>query len=654
MKSQTSLLNKTLLSHFSGTVFWLTIVFMALNIIALPVSIWIVTFDRELYPDYTIPENLLFQMSAGQIIIGMIFSAFLAMFLLNYLNDEASSDFMHSLPVKRTATLIHVLITGVTAIVVPLVITAVILLAEHMIFIPEITVTDIGKWFVYAVFTHIVIFSIAIFAGFLVNGIFLHLQLIILIMFLPLAVWSLTFAAATALYDGISSSFMEQSELVLTATFPYVAVNQLYEGINILHSLIWAVAAVAAILLAFAVYKFRRNEYVTLNFNFNWLKEILTAVTTVAGMLAIGTAVSIFIPVSAVSSIIGFGVGAVVAYLIVEMFFQKSAKIQFSWKSIVCTLIVIILFWIMFITGWTKYVNDVPAAAEVDSVYISSDYSYYTGETLDEYFKEGYLFNGDKRVIDSAVTAHQAAVEDKSFPTIYTDEETGHLEIQYKMKDGTEMIRTFQTLASDSESLKLVNQLHQNKYDMNSDFLANVKQHPDMTELWLLNDTILADVKLIDDYQAHADELLKYDPAIVNNTGRIEVNAGYKNNYESGYSSIYNKAVLEQIAASELTVEEMMYVDQSSTMYTAELSDEEMNTFINDYKKLTIDELADEYKLQNLSEDEKTEMIEQVNNLEFAPEGNKLLIYSYPEYETPGEEYPGGSAEFDFSILAIQ
>src|SRR5699024_3707747 len=136
--------------HFTGGIFWLTIVFMALNIIALPVSIWIVSFDRDFYPDYQIPENLLFQIATGHLIIGMIFNEFLAMILLYYLNDESSSDFMHSLPVKRKALLVHVLLTGITAIVVPLVISAVILLIERMIFIPEIAVTDIGKWLIYA------------------------------------------------------------------------------------------------------------------------------------------------------------------------------------------------------------------------------------------------------------------------------------------------------------------------------------------------------------------------------------------------------------------------------------------------------------------------------------------------------------------------
>lgn len=650
MKSQTSLLNKTLLSHFGGTIFWLTIVFMALNIIALPVSIWIVTFDRQMYPDYQIPENFLFQISAGQMVIGIIFSAFLAMFLLNYLNDEGSSDFMHGLPVKRTSILFHALITGVAAIVIPLIITGLILLTERMIFIPEIALIDIGKWFIYAVFVHCVIFAIAIFTGFLVNGLFLHMQMIILAMFLPFAVWGLTYGAASVLYDGISSSFIEHSKPVLNATFPYFAINQLYEGIDITHSLIWGGTAIVLIVLSFGLYKYRRNEYVTMSFNFKWLKEILTAVTTVVGMLAMGTVVAMFIPVSAIASIIGFTVGAIVAYLIVEMLFQNSVKIQFSWKSIVFTLIVIILFWIAFVIGWKTYVNNVPSADEVESVYVSTDYAYYTNDSIDEYFEEGFLFNSDKRVIDSALAAHKAAIEDKTFPSIYDGEETAYLEMQYKMEDGSVVSRTFKTLEYNSEAVQIVDKLTANKYDINSDFLANIKQHPEMTELWLFN-TLDADSSLIEDYKDKADELMQYNPYIVNNTGRIEVSANYENNYESGMSSIYNEAIEESIKESDILMEEILYLDQSSEMFIAELSEDEIETFFNDYKELNIKELESKHGLEKVSKEDKTDILKQVNNGEFAPEGTKLLLYSYPEYEELEEDY---SAETDFSILAIQ
>ena len=171
-----------------------------------------------------------------------------------------------------------------------------------------------------------------------------------------------------------------------------------------------------------------------------------------------------------------------------------------------------------------------------------------------------------------------------------------------------------------------------------------------MTELWLFN-TLDADSSLIEDYKDKADELMQYNPYIVNNTGRIEVSANYENNYESGMSSIYNEAIEESIKESDILMEEILYLDQSSEMFIAELSEDEIETFFNDYKELNIKELESKHGLEKVSKEDKTDILKQVNNGEFAPEGTKLLLYSYPEYEELEEDY---SAETDFSILAIQ
>src|SRR5699024_8462709 len=113
------------------------------------------------------------------------------------------------------------------------------------------------------------------------NGLFLHMQIIVLIVFLPLALWGLTYVTATILYDGIPSEFFVNSEPVLNATFPYVAVMQLYEGIGILKSTVWGIAAIVLIILSFVLYNSRRNENVTLSFNFKWLRALLVAVTAI-------------------------------------------------------------------------------------------------------------------------------------------------------------------------------------------------------------------------------------------------------------------------------------------------------------------------------------------------------------------------------------
>lgn len=658
MKSQTSLLNKTLLSHFTGTIFWLTIVFMALNIIALPLSIWIVTFDRDFYPDYQIPENFLFQIASGQLIIGMIFTAFLAMFLLNYLNDESSSDFMHSLPVKRTALLIHVLLTGITAIVVPLVISAVILLIERMIFIPEIALIDIGKWFLYALFVHCVIFAIAIFAGFLVNGLFLHMQIIVLILFLPLALWGLTYVTATILYDGIPSEFFVNSEPVLNATFPYIAVMQLYEGIGILKSTIWGIIAIVLIVLSFILYNSRRNENVTSSFNFNWLRAILVAVTTITGMLAIGAAVSMFIQASAVVTTVGFVIGAVTSYLIIEMLFQRNARIQFYWKSVLTTLILIILFWGIFLFGWNRFINFIPAEEEVESVYISTQFTELDLEMIDNHFEEGYLFNDDETAIQAAVKAHEITIEEIETPNVYYIGENGRLEITYKMKDGSYKTREFDTLSADSEAIKIAGDIDSEEYDIHSDMLANLNEEGEYG-LTLGYYDFRQGNDLVNQYKENLGTLKTYRPEIVNETGRVNINAyfpndsSYNGNYIYGESSIYNKAIMDAERADYFSFTELLELDETSTMYTVEVSDEEMNQFFTDYKTLGIFDLIGKYDMQEIYESGggRKNVIDSINNDGLAPEGNTLLMYGYPGSNTP---MIGTSAEMDFSILAIQ
>lgn len=660
MKSQTSLLNKTLLSHFSGTVFWLTVVFMALNIIALPVSIWIVTYDPMAAPD-AVRQNaadVLFQLSAGQLIIGMIFTVFLAMFILNYLNDEGSSDFMHGLPVKRTAMLIHALITGFTAIVAPLVITALLLIAERMIFIPEITMTDIGKWFLYALFVHCVIFSIAVFAGFLVNGLFLHMQIITLIVFLPLALWGLTYVTASILYDGIPTEFFVNSEPVLNATFPYIAVMQLYEGISILKSTIWGITAIVLIALSFVLYKARRNENVTHTFNFKWLRALLVAVTTITGMLAIGAGISMFLAASAAVTVIGFIIGGVISYIIIEMLFQRNARIQLEWKSVLTTLFIIIVFWGIFLFGWNRYVNFVPAADEVDSVYISTVYSNDNPEMTAENFKEGYLLHSDKNTIQTVIKAHEITIEEKERPGVDYMGENGNIEITYKMTDGSFVSREFDTIKADSQAIASVSEINSAEYDVHSDILANLKEDSEFTLALGMNDVREGD-DLTAEYQEELGTLKTYRPDIVNNTGRVSVELYFHNDgafsgsYVYGESSIYNKAIMDAVRADYFNYTDILDIDETSAMYTAELSDEQMDTFFEDFKTMPIYDLADEYELGEIHESNggTKDMIDHINEEGLNPQGNKLLIYSYPYFGGPMHETPAG---IDFSILAIQ
>src|SRR5699024_11522403 len=118
---------------------------------------------------------------------------------------DDSFDFMHSLPVKRHRMMSHLMVAGLILITVPLLITAVILFFERYILSFDIALQDLLLWLVYSLFVLYVIFAISLFAGLLVNSIFNHLQVVIIMFFLPVIFWNLNVSTAGILFDGIAN-----------------------------------------------------------------------------------------------------------------------------------------------------------------------------------------------------------------------------------------------------------------------------------------------------------------------------------------------------------------------------------------------------------------------------------------------------------------
>jgi ABC-2 type transport system permease protein len=197
MKSQTSLWNKSLFNYFSGSVFWLSFVYLLASIIIMPLSLWIMSMNisaGEVAEGYY--DGILMQTGSVHIVVSGIYVVLMVLFMFNYKNNEDASDFIHSLPVKRKNILTHALIVGFLAMTVPVVITAIILFFERYGLVFDISAGEVGIWLIYTLFVLYTVFSITTFTGFLVNKIFVHLQIVVLVFFLPLAFWGVTVLTA--------------------------------------------------------------------------------------------------------------------------------------------------------------------------------------------------------------------------------------------------------------------------------------------------------------------------------------------------------------------------------------------------------------------------------------------------------------------------
>src|SRR5699024_12614577 len=89
-------------------------------------------------------------------------------------------------------------------IVNPSVFIAVIILFQSYTLSLEIPISDIFCWLIYCITAMVLMFIFTVLAGFFTNHLFVHLQLVVIIFFLPLALWASVLGAATMMFDGVT------------------------------------------------------------------------------------------------------------------------------------------------------------------------------------------------------------------------------------------------------------------------------------------------------------------------------------------------------------------------------------------------------------------------------------------------------------------
>ncbi|WP_342388448.1 hypothetical protein [Salinicoccus bachuensis] len=667
MKSATSLLNRTLLNHFMGGIFWLTVLFLIGNILIQPLALWIASSNFEMMGGReSLPDNPLKMMIAFQLAGGMVYIVFMVMFLFSYKNKESSLDFMHSLPVKRKGLLTHALIAGIINITVPIAITAIILLLERYFLAFEVTFMQIVEWFFYTLFVLFVVFAVAVFFGFIVNSIFVHMQIVVIVFFLPLVFWGLTVTVADMLYDGIVTSPEASGGLmgiVTRNTFPVFAVQQVFDGLVIWKTVIWTALAIILIGLSYIIYNRSRNEDIHHTFNNNWVRDILVAFITISGMLLVGMIISFALPRLTVVFILAFIIGAVFSYIIQEMFFQGTAKIQFRKRSIVTTAISVVLFWIIFIFGWQQYTSYVPNEGEISSVSVngnwSSMYSADGGER--EGMSEEYMFISDPTVIDQTLALHQTAIgQENSQSNEYNGQA---LEISYRMNDGTHISRRYDNITLDNDQYStLLETLNSSRFSTAYDIVYNITDVTNIRNLDIsgVNGYVQLDAheeigSFVEDYQRQAHQINEQIPILISNANVpiVNVSVDFDSDYYQGVASIYNPALLNAVGESQ-DIANFIGVADSQTMYTLSLSGEEKGAFFADYQSLSFGELDEEYALEEVTGENRDEIVDAINEGELDAEGDRVLLYAPEFMQESGMGMEDASVADGYYIIGIE
>lgn len=123
MQSKTSLLSKVLLKNFTNSIFWLTIGYLLLTILSLPLPLYIASFGSFIgESEYNF--NPLFWYGMVHFLFGLVYAMMLAVSIFNFKNKAETNDYIHSLPIKRTTIFSSGIFVGIIAIIVPALITS--------------------------------------------------------------------------------------------------------------------------------------------------------------------------------------------------------------------------------------------------------------------------------------------------------------------------------------------------------------------------------------------------------------------------------------------------------------------------------------------------------------------------------------------------
>ena len=636
MKSATSLLNRTLLGHFTGSVFWLAVLFLIGNILIQPLPLWIASVNMQTGRQF-LTENPLNQMAGFQLAGGMVYIVFLAVFLFSYKNKEDSLDFMHALPVRRKSLLSHALMAGFVHIVMPLAITAVILFFERYFLAFDIAVMHIVEWFFYSLFVLLVVFAFSVFAGFLVNSGFVHMQLVIIIFFLPVVFWWLNVMVADMLYEGVNSSLStggdNPSSIVVDNTFPIFAVQQIAGGMIVWKILMWSILAAVLTGLSYLLYARNQNENVHASFNQGWFRNMLVALLSISGMLLTGLVISSTLPEGLIIFILSFLTGGVFSYIVVEMSFQGTVRIQRRRGSLITSGISIVVFWAVFAIGWQQYASYVPDASKVEGVGIDSSWnmSYQSYGNADRYMSESYLHINDPEVIEETVGLHREMVDAQ--PVESSMNNPGWVEISYSMADGSTVSRQYDNVNPDDPAYRdILSKVNGGEYARNYDVLYNVETPSAVKNVdlnWAGGSISIEDgAAFVEEYKRAAHRINEEIPLFISN-GRhsiVDANIDFDSGSYSGNASIYNP-VLQEAVQEEQSLTRFLNIGQSEDMFVISLDDEEKQEFFKDYRTLQAETFITKYDLDAVTGEERSRITDTLDQGGLDPSGDRVVLF---------------------------
>ncbi|AEG62044.1 DUF6449 domain-containing protein [Desulforamulus ruminis] len=431
MPLRTSFFNKGIFIDDLKRFSWIGILYTLALVFIVPLHILMIHGQEE--PNYTLLKDLFYPGNGDELSIFVLaFAIFTGIFIFRYMQVKATSDMMHSLPVKRQVLYRTHILTGLVLLTLPVFITALLswILNGALGLGSYYGFQDIVQWAGFIILMELLIFLVCVFVGTLVGMSVVQGVITVIFLFLPLG---LTVLFTTAL-DTFLYGFTFNIALQEAALSPVV---RLIEGFKDHMSSAEVITDILLCLVLYFVseflYRKRKMEVASQTIGFQQFRWIFKYGVTLCAMLVAG-----FYFKHSQQHIgwilFGYLAGSLLGYFSAEMILKKSFWVFKNIKGYLIYAVVAMVLLLGLQVDLVGYEKKLPDVSEIESVAFGSGfYELRNGQNV-------YV---EQKDIANIQGLHRQLVADRSENKYGDKKSTEQMVFVYQLKDGSQLTRGY-------------------------------------------------------------------------------------------------------------------------------------------------------------------------------------------------------------------
>ncbi|PAD34417.1 DMT family transporter [Terribacillus saccharophilus] len=454
MPSKTSSIKKQIIRHDIRLTGWLSVLYFLALFVILPLQI-LFQYTNPETRRYMEKGSLFLYLPELQWILSITVPVFFGVILFRYLHKKQTSDFVHSMPIKRSALLHHHAATGLILLTLPIILNGIILYVLKAF-------TGIGSyyngmnvlyWLCVLLFLNVLIYTATNFIGMVTGLLSMHVVLTYIFVLFPAGIMILIFFNLRTLLTGFPLDYYLDAAVVKFSPISY------FMGIILSqHRISWfmiSIFAAAGILLylgAYWLYVHRKLEYTSQAIVYPFMQPVFRFGVTFCVMMTGGL---YFHEMTGSMSwtVIGYLAGSLLGFIIAEAILKKTWRVYSNYKSYLIFAGFLVAVFLSVYLVKESYENNIPEVSEVEKVYFGDEFTYNRDE---DYIPPGIepLYFTEENDIEMVQRLQKEVIESSSSQFADSSDDTRYTFIVYELKNGKKLARSYAYSLEENPKLK--------------------------------------------------------------------------------------------------------------------------------------------------------------------------------------------------------